>query len=183
MSNWLSIFWLGALLISFFIISIEVKLSKFCAVVFGIVALGVVLYSVIGGEVVDFITSALGLVVALPLFFYISVLGILTFILGAMWVGAHADYVKIERNEIWCMKGITGRSKERFPTRSLEINVERPDFIEHALGWGRVTLKIPSLNKYIILDTVWRAGTKVEKIDERLSSIEVTPVYVSPVHP
>ena len=180
MSNWLSILWLGALLISFFIISIEVKLSKFCAVLFGIVALGVVLYTVIGGAVVDFIIIGFDLVVALPLFFYISVLGILVFILGAMWVGAHSDYVKVERNEIWCMKGIASKSKERFPTRSIEINIEKPDFIEQILGWGRVTIKIPSLNKYIILDTVFGAKKKVKDIDDLLSSIDV--IDVTPIN-
>jgi hypothetical protein len=91
-----------------------------------------------------------------------------------MIVGAHIEYVIIERNQIWCMKGMTGKSKERFPTRSVEINVERPDFLEYWLGTGRVTIKIPSLNKFIQLDTVFRAGTKVaHAIKYLLSAIEV----------
>ena len=184
MSNWLSIFWLGSLFFCFFVISIEVKFSKLCAVLFGIVALAVVLFAtpILGGTVVGFITTALGLDLALPLHFYTSVVLILAFILGAMIVGTHTEYVKIERNEIWCMKGIMGRSKERFPTRSLEINVERPDFIEHRLGTGRITIKIPSLNKFIQLDTVFRAGKKVGDIDTLLSSIAVIPRDLAPVY-
>lgn len=177
MSNRLSLAWLGVLFFCFFVISIEVKLSKLFAVVFALIALGVVLYFLpIGSEVVGLITVALDLNIGLTVHFYIFVLVILAFILGAMIVGAHTDYVRIERNEIWCMKGITSKSKERFPTRSLEINVERPDFIEQWLGTGRVTIKIPSLNKYIQLDTVFRAGTKVKRIDTLLGPIEFVDV-------
>jgi len=172
--NYLSILWLLTLFFCFFVISIEVKLSKLCAVLFAIIALGVVLYiSPIGGTVVEFITTAGDLELALPYLFYISVLVILAIILGGMIVGAHIEYVKIERNQIWCMKGITGKSKERFPTRSVEINVERPDFLEYWLGTGRITIKIPSLNKFIQLDTVFRAGSKVQAINFLLRAIEV----------
>jgi hypothetical protein len=174
MSNYLGLIWLIFLLFCFFVISIEVKLSKFCAVIFAIITISVLLiFSPLGGAFIGFITNTLNLDLGLPFFFYISVLVILAFTLGCMIVGAHIEYVKIERNEIWCMKGITGKSKERFPTRSLEINVERPDFLEYWLGTGRVILKIPSLNKFIQLDTVFRAGTKVRKIDILLSAIKV----------
>ena len=180
-STWLSILWLGTLFFCFFVISIEVKLSKLCAVLFALIAIGVVLYfSPIGATVVDFITNAGNLELALPLLFYISVFSILVIILGGIIVGARIEYVKIEPNEIWCMKGITGKSKERFPTRSVEINIERPDFIEQILGWGRVSIKIPSLNKYIILDTVFGAKKKVKDIDKLLSSIDV--IDVTPIN-
>ena len=79
------------------------------------------------------------------------------------------------------MKGIAGKSKERFPTRSLEINVEKPDFLEAFFGAGHISIKIPSLNKYIQLDTVFRANKKVKKIDRLLSSIEVRDVSQSPI--
>jgi len=182
-STWLSILWLGTLFFCFFVISIEIKLSKLCAAIFALIAFGVVLYfSPIGATVVEFITNAGNLGLALPLLFYISVLSILVIILGGMIVGAHIEYVKIEQNEIWCMKGITGKSKERFPTRSMEINVERPDFLEYWLGTGRITIKIPSLNKFIQLDTVFRAGKKVGDIDTLLSSIAVIPRDVAPVY-
>jgi len=172
--NYLSISWLGALFFCLFVISIEVKLSKLCAVFCALIAIGVVLYiSPIGGNIVAFITTAGNLDLALPSLFYVIVLVILAIILGSIKVGAYLDYIKIERNEIWCMKGLTSKSKERFPTRSMEINVERPDFIEYWLGTGRVTIKIPSLNKFIQLDTVWRAGGKVKKIDKLLSAIKV----------
>ena len=177
-NTWLSILWLGTLFFCFFVISIEVKLSKLCAVVFALIAFVVVLSITppIGGAFIGFITNALNLDLGLPFHFYSFVFVILAFILGAMKVGAHTEFVKIERNEIWCMKGITSKKKERFPTRSIEINVERPDFIEQGLGTGRVTLKIPSLNKFIRLDTVFRAGTKVKKIDKLLGAIEFVDV-------
>ena len=75
------------------------------------------------------------------------------------------------------MSGIAGVSKQRFPTRALEINVEKPDFLELLLGTGQVTMKIPSLNKYIQLDTVFCANRKVKKIDKLLSSLKVDETH------
>jgi hypothetical protein len=69
-----------------------------------------------------------------------------------------------------------GKSRERFPTRSLEINVEKPDVLEALFGTGRITIKIPSLNKYIQLDTVFRANRKVDKIDRLLGQIEIIDI-------
>lgn len=172
--NYIGISWLVALFFCLFIISIQVKLSKLCLVLFAGITISVILFfSPIGGSFVALITNVGILELALPFHFYLLVFLILAIILFFMWVGARIKFVRIERNEIWCMSGIAGKTKERFPTRSLEINVERPDFLEYWLGTGRVTLKIPSLNKYIQLDTVFRAGTKVKQIDNLLSAIRV----------
>lgn len=46
---------------------------------------------------------------------------------------------------------------------------------EYCLGTGCVTIKIPSLNKYTQLNTVFRAGNKVLKIDKFLSALEKPP--------
>jgi len=176
LGNWLSAIWLLALTICLFVISTEAKLSKFLAVIFLVVfIIGFLTY--IGYVSVWSVIYGIGEQnLALPTPFYFSVFVILAFILIAMRLGTQFDYVKIERNELWCMKGIAGKSKERFPTRSLEINVEKPDFLEAALGTGRITIKIPSLNKFIQLDTVFSANRKVKKIDEHLSSVEMIDV-------
>jgi len=177
--NWLSAFWLLLLFLCFFVISTEVQFSKFLAVGF-LVVLAITFLAYIGAVNVWSILSGIGEQnLSLPIPFYLSVFGIFAFILGAMRLGTQFEYVKFERNEIWCMKGIMGKSKERFPTRSLEINVEKPDFFEAMLGTGRITIKIPSLNKFIQLDTVFRANKKVGKIDEHLDSIEFVDVSQS----
>jgi len=175
LGNWLSFFWLLALFFSLFVVSIEVKISKLLAAGFvGVIIIAFLVY--IGVNIWQWIPNPSELNLALPTPFYVSVLSILAFVLGCMIVGGHIGYIRVERNEIWCMKGVVGRSKERFPTRSLEINVDRPDFFERLLGTGRITIKIPSLNKYIQLNTVFRAGTKVKKIDKLLSAIEFIDV-------
>jgi len=174
LDNYISISWLTALFFCFFIISIQVKLSKLCLVIFAAITIGVILFfTPIGGSFVALITNVGNLELALPFDFYIAILVILAIILFFIWVGARIKYVRIERNEIWCMSGMAGKTKERFPTRSLEINVERPDFLEYLFGTGRVAIKIPSLNKFIQLDTVFRAGSKVRKIDALLSAQKV----------
>ena len=178
LGNGLSFTWLLALFICLFVVSIEVKLSKLLAAGFvGAVIIALLFY--IGINVWQWIPNPTEQELALTTPFYISISFILGFVLGCMIVGARTEYVRVERNEIWCMKGVVGKSKERFPTRSLEINVERPDFFERLLGTGRVSIKIPSLNKYIQLDTVFRAGRKVAKIDKLLGALEFIDVSKS----
>ena len=113
---------------------------------------------------------------ALPILFYLLVSGVLAIILGAILIGAHFDYAKIEPNQITCTKGISGKSKETFPTRSLQIDIQRPDFLEQVLGTGRISLKIPSLNKFIQLNTIFRAGTKHKRVLHVLKAISTDDI-------
>ena len=173
-NNYISLIWLIGLFFCLFVISVQAKASKICIVIFALLTLGVIIFfTPFGASFVNLVTNVLNLEIGLPFGFYIAVSIILALILLFIWVGAHVKYVRIEQNEIWCMSGIAGKSKQRFPTRALEINVEKPDFLELLLGTGQVTMKIPSLNKYIQLDTVFCANRKVKKIDDLLSALKV----------
>lgn len=104
--------------------------------------------------------------------FYLVMMLILVFILGFVILGVHFSYYKIERNEIYYKRGLTG-SAERFPVKSLRMHKEIPDIFEYlALRAGSITL-VPSKDKVIILSTVLNINKKAAQIDVLLSRIKV----------
>jgi len=172
LGNYLSLTWLIVLFFCLFVISIEVKLSKLLAVGFVVILIIMLVSYIVGIEIWKLVPTPGEQNLALPDLFYLSVLIILTIVLGAILIGAHFDYAKIERNQITCTKGVSGKSKETFPTRSLEVDIQRPDFLEMMLGTGRISLKIPSLNKFIELNTIFRAAKKHDRILDLLKAIQ-----------
>ncbi|NVM18864.1 MAG: hypothetical protein HWN80_14200 [Candidatus Lokiarchaeota archaeon] len=174
--NNLSFVWLIFLFFCLFVVSIEIKLTKLIAVVFVVLLIFMLLGYIIGIEIWNLIPNPGEQNLALPNLFYLLVSIILAIILGSILIGAHFDYAKIEPNQITCTKGISGKSKETFPTRALEIDIQRPDFLEQLLGTGCISLKIPSLNKFIQLNTIFRAGTKHKKILHVLKAISADDI-------
>jgi len=173
--------WFGFLFFCLIVVAFDVKLSKIMVLIFAIIGIVFVIIYITQLSpmaLMQWVVSR-GLdrpELALSTLFYFIIFLILTFILLGIYLGAKTDYIRIEQNEVWCVRGITGKSRERFPTRSMEVNVERHDIFEYALGTGTITLKIPSLNKFIQLDTVFKAGKKHERINKLLSDISVKPV-------
>jgi len=122
----------------------------------------------------DFIAAIVGDPnTVLPTYFYFVTSVMLTFILGFVWVGAHFDYYKIERNEMWHKTGIIFKKSERFPTSALRYEKEITDIWEKLIcGAGSIIL-IPKSSRSIHLDTVVGVKSKFRKLDLLLSHLQV----------
>ena len=105
--------------------------------------------------------------------FYAIMTLILGVILAFVFIQAHFNYYRIERNEVFHMTGLFANTAERYPVRSLRIKHVISDVFEFILlGAGAITL-YPKDSDPIHLYTVIRVKKKMKLIDWLLSEISV----------
>ena len=162
--------WVITFFLNLFIIGFDFPFNKFLILVLAIVITVLIM--------ILFLLPNIHLTpVILPLGssaeFYAIMTLILGVILGFVFLQAHFNYYKIERNEVFHMTGLFANTAERYPVRSLRIKHVVSDVFEFILlGAGAITL-YPKDSDPIHLYTVIRVKKKMKIIDWLLSEIFV----------
>lgn len=103
------------------------------------------------------------------LMYALMVLTVLTVVYVTRWL----DYWEVLPNEILHHHGPLS-DLERFPTMNLKFDKEIPDVLEFAmLGAGKLVLRVPNVDKAIILDNVLFINTKEEALKRLMSRLDV----------
>ncbi|MDG3005032.1 hypothetical protein [Paludisphaera mucosa] len=103
------------------------------------------------------------------LMYALAVLAVLVIVYITRWL----DYWEILPNEILHHHGPLS-DLERFPTMNLKFDKEIPDVLEYLmLGAGRLVLRVPNVDRAIILENVLFIGTKEEALKRLMSRLDV----------
>ena len=173
--QWLGIFWLMVLFCNLFVIAFDFSSAKFFILILGIVILILLLIFWIIPTYGFPDLWAIEWNPGLSANFYMALTLILGIILFFVIIGAHFDYYKLERNEIYHKKGIFADA-ERFPVKSLRLKKEIPDVFEYfVLRAGTITLMPGRADEVITLPTVLNINKKADQIDFLLSHVSVEP--------
>ena len=94
-------------------------------------------------------------------------------VLGIVYVTRWLDYWEVLPNEILHHHGPLS-DLERFPTLNLKFDKEIPDVLEFLmLGAGRLVLRVPNVDRAIILDNVLFINSKEEALKRLMSRLDV----------
>ena len=162
--------WIITFFLNLFVIGFDFPFNKFLILVLAIVIIVLIMILV-------FLPNIHLTPVILPIGssaeFYAIMTLILGVILGFVFIQAHFNYYKIERNEVFHMTGLFANTAERYPVRSLRIKHDISDVFEFILlGAGAISL-YPKDSDPIHLYTVIRVKKKMKLIDWLLSEISV----------
>jgi hypothetical protein len=170
-ANVLSMIWIVLFFTNVFIVSFDVSVAKFIALLLigGMVAL-LVIYLALNslGSTIPFVLN-----LEIRTQFYWMILIALGVIMLFTYIASRFRYVKIERNEV-LVKGILGDVK-RFPTSNLNYEKKIPGVFKYILlGSGSIILHIPGVSESVDLNTVINVQKKAQQLDVILSSIKTT---------
>lgn len=99
--------------------------------------------------------------------------GIMTVIFVVVKITVQFDYWEVHRNEILHHHGFLSDLR-RYPTQGMQVEKEINDVFEFLLmRSGRLILKPPGQNRWLVLDNLPFIDTKEKELTELLSSVEV----------
>lgn len=103
------------------------------------------------------------------LMYFLMVMIVLTIVYITRWL----DYWEIMPNEILHHHGPLS-DLERFPTLNLKFDKEIPDVLEYMLlGSGRLVLRVPNVDRAIILENVLFISSKEDALKRLMSRLDV----------
>ena len=105
--------------------------------------------------------------------FYLMYFVMVMFVLTIVYITRWLDYWEILPNEILHHHGPLS-DLERFPTLNLKFDKEIPDVLEYMLlGAGRLVLRVPNVDRAIILDNVLFISSKEDALKRLMSRLDV----------
>jgi hypothetical protein len=105
--------------------------------------------------------------------FYFTYFVLMVAIFAVIYLTRWLDYWEVFPNEILHHHGPLS-DLERFPTMQLKFDKEIPDTLEYfLLGGGRLVLRIPTVERAIVLDNVLFINSKEEALKKLMSRLEV----------
>jgi hypothetical protein len=105
--------------------------------------------------------------------FYLLYFLMVAILLALIYVTRWLDYWEVLPNEILHHHGPLS-DLERFPTMNLKFDKEIPDVLEYALlGAGRLVLRVPNVEKLLVLDNVLFINSKEIALKKLMSRLEV----------
>jgi len=162
--------WVITFFINLFVIGFDFPFNKFLILVLAIVIAVLIMILVFFPNI--HLTPVI-LPIGSSAEFYAIITFILGIVLGFVFLQAHYNYYKIERNEVFHITGLFANTAERYPVRSLRIKHVISDVLEFILlGAGAISL-YPKDSDPIHLYTVIRVKKKMNMIDLLLSEMSV----------
>ncbi|WP_165070082.1 hypothetical protein [Paludisphaera rhizosphaerae] len=105
--------------------------------------------------------------------FYLMYALVVLTVLVIVYITRWLDYWEVLPNEILHHHGPLS-DLERFPTMNLKFDKEIPDVLEFMmLGAGRLVLRVPNVDKALILDNVLFINSKEEALKRLMSRLDV----------
>lgn len=105
--------------------------------------------------------------------FYLMYFLMVMIVLAIVYITRWLDYWEIMPNEILHHHGPLS-DLERFPTLNLKFDKEIPDVLEYVLlGAGRLVLRVPNVDRAIILENVLFISSKEEALKRLMSRLDV----------